>query len=169
MAYSYCQKHKEKLRKEARERFQNLSEEQKEKKHNKNLYEEQKQNLFHGWGTIRISETRSSSLLRLSGKSISGNSKFFATFAFHFLSLSNSNPFFILDILYLICLFAPSFPSCFNVQNWHNFVLKIYFPSNTAFSITKKIKCLVPEPLSLLLIISTCRKRKSQIWVGSYH
>ena len=42
----YHQKHKERLRKEARERYQNLSEEQKEKIHNKNLSEEQKQKLI---------------------------------------------------------------------------------------------------------------------------
>ena len=32
MVHKYYQKHKEKLRKEARERYQNLSEEEKEKK-----------------------------------------------------------------------------------------------------------------------------------------
>ena len=49
MTTNFYQKHKEKLRKEARERYQNLSEEEKEKKHqyhgehNKKLSEEQKQ------------------------------------------------------------------------------------------------------------------------------
>ena len=46
MVHKYYQKHKEKLQKEARERYQNLSEEEKEKKHqhhlNKNLSEEEK-------------------------------------------------------------------------------------------------------------------------------
>lgn len=40
--------------------------------------------LFHGWGTMRRSEIRSPSLLRSSGKSISGNSKFFGHFCFWF-------------------------------------------------------------------------------------
>ena len=50
MTTNYYQKHKEKLRKEARERQQNLSEEEKEKKRkyhrerSKNPSEEQKQN-----------------------------------------------------------------------------------------------------------------------------
>ena len=49
MVNKYYQKHKEKLRKEARERYQNLSEEEKEKKpqyhreSNKNLFEEEKE------------------------------------------------------------------------------------------------------------------------------
>ena len=49
MTTNYCQKHKENLWKEARERYQNLSEEEKGKmcqyhrKRNKNLSEEQKQ------------------------------------------------------------------------------------------------------------------------------
>ena len=48
MVNKYYQKHKEKLQKEARERYQNLSEEEKEKKRqyhcarNKNLSEEEK-------------------------------------------------------------------------------------------------------------------------------
>ena len=46
MVHKYYQKHKEKLRKVARERYQNLSEEEKEKKRqhhlNKNLSEEEK-------------------------------------------------------------------------------------------------------------------------------
>ena len=37
MVNRYCQKHKEKFRKEARERYQNLSEEDKEKKGKKRL------------------------------------------------------------------------------------------------------------------------------------
>ena len=47
MATNYYQKHKEKLRKEARERYQNLSQEEKQKKlqyhreRNKNLSEEE--------------------------------------------------------------------------------------------------------------------------------
>ena len=47
MVHKYYQKHKEKLRKEARERYQNLSEEEKEKKchyhrdPNKNFSEEE--------------------------------------------------------------------------------------------------------------------------------
>ena len=41
-------KNKKKKAKKVGERYQNLTEEEKEKKHNKNLYEEQKQNLFHG-------------------------------------------------------------------------------------------------------------------------
>ena len=41
-------KNKKKRAKKVGERYQNLTEEEKEKKHNKNLYEEQKQNLFHG-------------------------------------------------------------------------------------------------------------------------
>ena len=49
MTNNYYQKHKEELRKEARERYQNLSEEEKQKRcqcyheHNKNLSEEQEQ------------------------------------------------------------------------------------------------------------------------------
>ena len=49
MISNFYQKHKEKFRKEARKRYQNLSEEEKEKKpqyhheHNKNLSEKQKQ------------------------------------------------------------------------------------------------------------------------------
>ena len=49
MTANYYQKHKEKLRKEARERYQNLSEEEKEKKRpyhrerNKNLSKEEKE------------------------------------------------------------------------------------------------------------------------------
>ena len=49
MVNKYYQKHKEKLRKEAREKFQNLSEEEKEKKRqyhrecSKNLSEEEKE------------------------------------------------------------------------------------------------------------------------------
>ena len=49
MANKYYQKHKKKLRKEARERYQNLSEEEKEKKpqhhreSNKNLSEAEKE------------------------------------------------------------------------------------------------------------------------------
>ena len=49
MTNNYYQKHKERLRKEAQERYQNLSEEEKEKKRqyhrerNKNLSEKQKQ------------------------------------------------------------------------------------------------------------------------------
>ena len=49
MVNKYYQNHKERLLKEARERYQNLSEEEKEKKlqyhreHNKNLFEEEKE------------------------------------------------------------------------------------------------------------------------------
>ena len=52
MATSYYQKHKEKLRKEARERYQNLCEEENKKKRqyhrerDKNFSEEQKQKKF---------------------------------------------------------------------------------------------------------------------------
>ena len=46
MANSYYQEHKERLQKEALERYQNLSEEEKDKRQNKNLSEEQKQKLL---------------------------------------------------------------------------------------------------------------------------
>ena len=58
MTNKYCQKHKERLWKEARERYLNLSEEEKEKRHkrlekekrhNKNLYGEQKKKLVEYW------------------------------------------------------------------------------------------------------------------------
>ena len=45
MTNNYDQKHKERLQKEAHETYQNLSEEEKEKRCNKNLSEEQKQKL----------------------------------------------------------------------------------------------------------------------------
>ena len=45
MAKNYYQKQRERLRKEACERYQNRSEEEKEKRHSKNLSEEQNQKL----------------------------------------------------------------------------------------------------------------------------
>ena len=45
MTNNYDQKQKERLQKEARETYQNLSEEEKEKRCNKNPSEEQKQKL----------------------------------------------------------------------------------------------------------------------------
>ena len=45
MTNNYYQKHKEKLQKEAREMYQILCEEEKNKRHNKNFSMEQKQKL----------------------------------------------------------------------------------------------------------------------------
>ena len=45
MTNNYYQNHKERLRKEARVRYQNLTEEEKEKSSNKNLSEEEKKTL----------------------------------------------------------------------------------------------------------------------------